>query len=72
MCLTDHFIDSEWKLYKRILNFCQNPSHKKETINKIMEMCLLDLGVGNIFTFKVDNASSNNGVIQYLKRITKS
>ena len=35
-------------------------------------MCLLDWGVGSIFIVTVDNASSNNGVIQYLKRIIKT
>lgn len=24
MCLTAHYIDSEWKLHKRVLNFCPN------------------------------------------------
>ena len=72
MCLIGHFIDSEWKLHKRILNFYQIPSHKGEAIGKIIEICLLDWGVGSIFTVTIDNTSSNNGVIQYLKRRTKS
>ena len=28
MCLTAHFIDDDWKLNKRILNFCPITSHK--------------------------------------------
>ena len=32
MCLTAHYIDSEWKLQKRILNFCQIANHKGEKL----------------------------------------
>ena len=34
MSLTVHFIDDDWKLYKRILNFCQVEDHKGETIGR--------------------------------------
>ena len=40
MVLTAHFIDSDWTLQKRILNFCQIPNHKGETIGKAIEACL--------------------------------
>jgi hypothetical protein len=32
MCLTAHWIDNEWNLHKRILNFCQVSNHMGETI----------------------------------------
>ena len=41
MVLTAHFLDDEWKLHKRILNFCQIPNHKGDTIGKTIEKCLL-------------------------------
>ncbi|KAM3323376.1 hypothetical protein P3S67_004527 [Capsicum chacoense] len=28
MCLTAHFIDTNWKLHKRVINFCPISSHK--------------------------------------------
>ena len=42
MTLTAHFVDNDWKLRKRIINFCQVPNHKGETIGKYVEACLLD------------------------------
>ena len=38
--LTGHFIDDDWKLHKRILNFCQVEDHKRETICRKIKMCL--------------------------------
>ena len=40
MCLTCHFIDDDWKLHKRILNFCIVDSYKGKTIGKMVESCL--------------------------------
>ena len=42
MSLTVHFIDDDWKLYKRILNFCQVEDYKGETIGRKTETCLRD------------------------------
>ncbi|KAI8543964.1 hypothetical protein RHMOL_Rhmol08G0258200 [Rhododendron molle] len=70
MCLTAHFIDDDWKLQKRILNFCQIEDHKGGTIGKKIESLLLDWNVDGIFTMTVDNASSNATAIEHLKRKT--
>ena len=48
MCLTAHFIDNDWKLHKRILNFCIVESHKGFVLGKALEMCLLDWGIDKI------------------------
>ncbi|KAI3473651.1 hypothetical protein Pfo_030906 [Paulownia fortunei] len=66
MCLTVHFIDNNWNLQKRILNFCPISGHKSEEVGKGVEKCLLDWGIDRIFTVTVDNASSNDGAIVYL------
>lgn len=63
MCLTAHWIDDEWRLQKRILNFCSVADHKGETLWKIVEECLLDWGIDRLFTITVDNASSNDRLI---------
>ncbi|XP_052181165.1 zinc finger BED domain-containing protein DAYSLEEPER-like [Diospyros lotus] len=68
MVLTAHFIDFEWKMQKRILNFCQIPNHKGETIGKAIEACLKQWGIENVFTITVDNAASNNGAIGHMKK----
>ena len=71
MFLTCYFIDDDWNLYKRILNFCQIEDHKGETISRKIEMCLHEWGVNGIFTLAVDNASSNCATIKFLQILTK-
>ncbi|KAK2656067.1 hypothetical protein Ddye_009119 [Dipteronia dyeriana] len=68
MVITSHFIDCEWKMHKRILSFGMIPDHKRETIGKIIESCLLDWGIEKVFTITVDNASANKVAIDYVKR----
>ena len=72
MVLTAHFIDNQWTLQKRILNFCQIVNHKGETIGKQIESCLHEWGIESVFTVTVDNASSNDVAISYLKKRFKS
>ena len=67
MCLTGHYIDCDWKLQKRILNFCIVPNHKGETIGKIIEQCLHGWGVDKVFTVTVDNAISNDSALTTLE-----
>jgi hypothetical protein len=57
-------------LNKRILNFCQVSNHKGETICQAIESCLFKWGIDKILTVTVDNASSINLTIKYLKRVT--
>lgn len=45
--------------------------HKGETLGENIEECLLEWDIGNIFTLSVDNASSNDSAITYLKTISK-
>ncbi|XP_050277953.1 zinc finger BED domain-containing protein RICESLEEPER 2-like [Quercus robur] len=71
MSLTGHFIDDDWKLHKRILNFCQVEDHKEETIGRKIELCLREWGISGIFTLTVDNASSNGATIKFLENVTK-
>ncbi|XP_062114041.1 zinc finger BED domain-containing protein RICESLEEPER 2-like [Humulus lupulus] len=60
------------KLYKEekkiIINFCQVVDHKGETIGHEIELCLLDWGISKLFTITVDNASSNDVAIRYLRK----
>ena len=67
MCITAHFIDSQWKLQKKIISFVPIESHKGESIAKAIELCLVDWGVKNIVTITVDNASSNDVAIVFLR-----
>ncbi|XP_031131905.1 zinc finger BED domain-containing protein RICESLEEPER 2-like [Ipomoea triloba] len=68
MCITAHFIDHEWKLQKKIISFVPISSHKGEYIAKALESCLLEWGLKSVFSVTVDNASSNDTAIGFLKK----
>ncbi|KAI3407920.1 uncharacterized protein J3R85_020645 [Psidium guajava] len=68
ICLTAHFVDADWKLQKKILNFCQIPGHSSEIIGKAVEKCLTSWEIQKVFSMTMDNASSNDLGIQYLKK----
>ncbi|XP_054784012.1 zinc finger BED domain-containing protein RICESLEEPER 1-like [Prosopis cineraria] len=72
LCLTAHFIDNDWNLHKRILSFYMVENHKGDTIGKTIERCLLDWGIQNVFTITMDNATSNDTALSYLKRHLKN
>ena len=72
MVLTAHFVDSDWKLQKRILNFCQIANHKGDTIGRLIESCLIEWLIENIFTITIYNAKTNDVAVAYLKRRLRS
>ncbi|XP_056691651.1 zinc finger BED domain-containing protein RICESLEEPER 2-like [Spinacia oleracea] len=72
MCLTAHFIDNDWKLQKRIINFCPISSHKGDAIGRPVEDCLNSWGLcDKLFTVTVDNASSNDVACGYLRNMVR-
>ena len=71
MVLTAHFIDVDWKLHKRIINFCPIVSHKGEDIGRAVEQCLRQWEISKVFTITVDNASANDVAVQYMKRMLR-
>nr|XP_028961425.1 zinc finger BED domain-containing protein RICESLEEPER 1-like [Malus domestica] len=66
MVLTSHFIDHEWNMHKRIINFCVIPNHYGTTIAKLIESCLLEWGIDKVMTITVDNASANKVALDQL------
>ncbi|XP_050225706.2 zinc finger BED domain-containing protein RICESLEEPER 2-like [Mercurialis annua] len=68
MCVTCHWIDSEWKLHKRIISFVPVCGHKGDYISKTLENCLLQWGLKNVFTVTMDNAGSNGTAIAAFKK----
>lgn len=72
MVITAHFLDSEWNLHKRIINFTKINSHVGEEIGKLIEVCLREWGIEKVFSIVVDNATSNDTAIDYLKKRMKS
>ncbi|KAH0766223.1 hypothetical protein KY290_002212 [Solanum tuberosum] len=72
MVITAHWIDKNWTLHKRIINFCPISSHRGEDLGKSISKCLHEWGLHRIFTVTVDNASSNSVAITELsKQLTK-
>jgi hypothetical protein len=71
MSLTTHWIDNEWNLHKKILNFCHVSNHMGKTIGQVIKNCLLYWGIDKILTITIDNASSNSVTISYLKNVMK-
>ena len=69
MVITAHWIDSSWAYQKRIICFSQVVDHKGETIGQEIDTCLYDWGISKLFTITVDNASSNDVAIRYLRRV---
>lgn len=67
MCLTGHFINNDWNLTKKILSFVPISSHKGVEVGQAIEKCLLEWGIDNVFTIAVDNASSNDTAVSYLR-----
>ena len=68
MVLTSHFVDRSWKLHKRIINISYIENHKGETIGREVEKCLKHWGIDKVLTLTIDNDSSNDTTIAYLKK----
>nr|GEU96879.1 zinc finger BED domain-containing protein RICESLEEPER 2-like [Tanacetum cinerariifolium] len=68
MALTGHFIDNEWKLNKKVLNFCRLDGHSGVDIGKGVEYCVNEWGIDAIMAVSVDNASANDSAIDFLRK----
>jgi hypothetical protein len=69
--ITAHFVDRCWNYQKRIISFAPIPNHKGLTIGKKVEEVLKEWGIRNVSTITVDNASSNDVAVGYLKKRLK-
>ena len=70
MVITGHWIDSSWKLNKRVLNFFHIPPPRGgPQISDTMLKCARAWEIENkIYTVFVDNASANDAAIKYMKQ----
>nr|KAJ0207633.1 hypothetical protein LSAT_V11C500282980 [Lactuca sativa] len=68
MVVTTHFIDEDWVMHKRIINFKSLDSHKGEDIGRTLLTCLQEWGINNVMTITVDNASANDKAIEILMK----
>ena len=67
LSLTAYFIDKDWHLQKRILNFYHSPPHTGVNLCEKIYSLFLDWGIEKkFFTMTLDNASSNARFINLL------
>nr|GMC64469.1 zinc finger BED domain-containing protein RICESLEEPER 2-like [Ipomoea batatas] len=69
MVVTGHWIDSSWRLQKRVLSFINIPPPSRGLqLSDAIFGCMKEWGIEKkVFTITVDNASSNDSVIRYMK-----
>ena len=69
MCLVAHFVDANWILQCRILNFVElDPPHTGIVIANAIFECLVEWKIEDkIMSITLDNASNNDGAIASLK-----
>ncbi|CAI9275282.1 unnamed protein product [Lactuca saligna] len=68
MVVTAHFIDKDWIMHKRVINFKSLDSHRGEDIGHTLLTCLEEWGINNVMTIIVDNATSNDKAIEFLMK----
>ncbi|KAL3537143.1 hypothetical protein ACH5RR_000509 [Cinchona calisaya] len=68
MALTAHFIDQQWRLQKKIINFVMVPVKATgENLTDIIINCLLEWNLDKICTVTMDNYSANDAVAKRLQ-----
>lgn len=69
MCITAHWIDSKWKLQKRIIKFAAlTPPFDGQSLADEIGLCLGQWKIDDkVLGFTLDNASYNNAMIAFLK-----
>lgn len=69
LCLTAHYVDKDWKLNCRVLNFYHMDSpHTGSAMYSTLLDLLDDWGIRDkIFSFTLDNASSNDKMQDYMR-----
>ncbi|GJV35454.1 zinc finger BED domain-containing protein RICESLEEPER 2 [Tanacetum coccineum] len=66
MVLTTHFINDDWVMHKRIINFRPIHSHRGVDISRALLECINGWGIKNVMTMTVDNIASNDKALEYL------
>ncbi|KAJ0752291.1 putative HAT dimerization domain, ribonuclease H-like superfamily, hAT-like transposase, RNase-H [Helianthus annuus] len=67
MCLTAQFIDDDWNLHNKMINFKLVDSDDGEEIGSTIIECLKEWGIENVLTITIGNASSSDDAISFLK-----
>ena len=69
MVITAHFVDDDWQLQKRVLNFCNvPPPHTGVIIVDALHKCLVEWGINNkVAIITVGNVLYNDVALRALK-----
>ncbi|KAA8544887.1 hypothetical protein F0562_019719 [Nyssa sinensis] len=69
MVVTGHFIDSDWKLQKRVLNFFHvPPPHSGVIVANALQKCFIEWGIEDkVYAIIVDNSKYNDVALRVLK-----
>ncbi|XP_068340480.1 zinc finger BED domain-containing protein DAYSLEEPER-like [Pyrus communis] len=67
MALKVHFIDGNWELHKKILNFRVVRDVNEEKVGELIAACLVEWGLERVLTVSVDNVSANDAAINFMK-----
>ncbi|KAL4584320.1 hypothetical protein LXL04_008917 [Taraxacum kok-saghyz] len=57
MVVTAHFIDDDWVMHKRVVNFREVDTHKGEDMARGLLVCIHEWGMKKVMSMTVDNAS---------------
>ncbi|KAL9666914.1 hypothetical protein QQ045_001258 [Rhodiola kirilowii] len=72
MRVTAHFIDKDWKLQKKIINFCQISSHRGQDMGRVLDDCLTYWNLDKkLLTVTIDNAFANDVLCTYISEMEK-
>lgn len=69
MCLTAYYVDGDWKLQKKILNFTTlDPSHTDDILSEVVIKCLTDWGIERkLFSMIFDDCSAYEDMVFRIK-----
>ncbi|CAL8993402.1 unnamed protein product [Prunus brigantina] len=68
LALTAHFVDQDWRLHKRIINFCHMPPpHSGVALSEKINAVITEWGIEKkLFSITLDNASANTSFVEIL------
>ena len=72
MVLSAHYIDIDWKLNNKIISFVLVDSRKGVAIGKALDKLVIEWRIETVCSIIVDNASSNDTCLQYMKSSLKN
>lgn len=69
LCLTAHYIDEEWRLQKKKMNFVTlDSSHTEDLLSEVVIKCLTDWNIdGKLFALTFDDCSTDDDIALKIK-----